>query len=444
MKASETRAVMEALGRGDALFVGGCVRNALLGQPVDDIDIVSILRPDEVTKKLEAVGIKVIPTGIDHGTVTAVASGKPFEITTLRKDVETDGRHAVIEFSTDWAEDARRRDFTMNTLLMDLEGNIYDPLGCGLEDLRARRVVFVGDPRERIAEDHLRILRYFRFHALYSAGLPDKKALSACRAASDKIAGLSKERITQEFFKILSVDNQAEILALMFDNGILLPLIQPSPVLEYPSPGGRGRRSAAEQGEGGNMTLLKNLCHFQKNYGLVSIAARLLVLAGFAEEVMQKSPSLEGGGKGEGIESNNIEHPHPNPPPQGGEDSGDVMNRIASLSKFLLIPKVFRKDMQAIYEVLKLPDLSNDHAVKVAVYKHGRIPTAQALMIELALDRVMNGYAPQAVKIIQNWDIPDFPITGEDLIKQGFKPGPELGAELSRREEAWIKVGFKS
>ncbi|HOO80967.1 MAG TPA: CCA tRNA nucleotidyltransferase [Alphaproteobacteria bacterium] len=380
MKADETQSVMKALGQGYALFVGGCVRNALLGQSVDDIDIASALTPDEVTKKLEAAGIKVIPTGIDHGTVTAVTGGKPFEITTLRKDVETDGRRAVVEFSTDWAEDARRRDFTMNTLLMDLEGNIYDPLGCGLKDLHARRVVFVGDPRKRIAEDYLRILRYFRFHALYADGAPDAQALAACRTAADKIAALSKERITQEFFKILSVDDPLTVLILMFENDILKEFKTP----EY------------------DERLLKSLCYFQKNYGLVSIAARLLILAGFAEK------------------------------------------NLKAFDDFLLIPKVFKKDIENLNQVLALPDLKDDHAVKVAIYKHGRTATAQGLMIELALDRVMNGYAPQAVKIIQNWDIPDFLLTGEDLIKEGFKPGPQLGEELQRREDAWIKGGFKN
>ncbi|MCB9982231.1 MAG: CCA tRNA nucleotidyltransferase [Rhodospirillales bacterium] len=384
MRDQSTRAVMGALGAGDeqvnALFVGGCVRNALLGEPVEDIDIACLLLPDEASKKLATADIKVIPTGIEHGTVTAVIDKKPFEITTLRKDIETDGRHATVEFSTDWAEDAARRDFTMNTLLMDMKGNVYDPLGRGYEDLQARRVVFVGKPSERIAEDHLRILRYFRFHALYAEGGPDEKALSACREAADKIAGLSKERITQEFFKILSVENPADILTLMFENGILPSFQTP----DY------------------DPEILKHLCHFQKNYGLEFLAARLLVLAGFKDENIKR---FEG---------------------------------------FLLIPKVFKRDIKNLNQVLTLPDLNNDHAVKVAVYKHGRIPTAQALMIELALDRVMNGYAPQAVKIIQNWEIPDFPLTGEDLIKQGLKPGPELGAELERREEAWIKGGFYS
>ena len=379
MKAAETRAVLDALGEGSALFVGGCVRNALLGEAVDDIDIATPLVPEEVIKRLEATEIKAVPTGIEHGTVTAVAEGKAFEITTLRKDVETDGRRAVVDFSEDWAEDAARRDFTMNTLLMDADGQVFDPLGSGLEDLKARRVVFVGDPKARIAEDHLRILRYFRFHALYAEGEPDKEALRACREAADKIPELSKERITQEFFKILSVDDPVSILNIMFENKIL-----------------------SEFSESGyNPELLKHLCTFQNNYSLGFIASRLFVLAGCDEKNL-----------------NNFE-------------------------KFLLIPKVFKRDIENLNQVLALPDLSEEHAVKVAVYKFGRVPTAQALMIELAQDRVMNGYAPQALDIIQNWDIPNFPVSGEDLIKKGVPEGPELGRKLERLENEWIESGFK-
>ncbi|MEZ5815147.1 MAG: CCA tRNA nucleotidyltransferase [Alphaproteobacteria bacterium] len=379
MRTAETKAVMDVLGEGRALFVGGCVRNTVLGEAVEDIDIATKLVPEAVIKCLEAAGVKVIPTGIEHGTVTAVSKGKPFEITTLRKDVATDGRRAVVAFSQDWAEDARRRDFTMNTLLADMDGNIYDPLGCGLKDLRARRVVFVGDPARRIAEDHLRILRYFRFHALYGEGKMDEAALAACRAAAGKIPALSKERITQEFFKIMSVDDPVSVLSIMFENSILEGLSSP----EY------------------NPEMLTHLCTFQKNYGLTFLAPRLLILAGFAEK------------------------------------------NLKVFDNFLLIPKVFKKDIKNLIQVLALPDLGEDHAVKVAIYKFGRVPTAQALMIELAQDRVMNGYAPKALDIIQNWDIPNFPVSGEDLIKKGIPQGPELGRELTRLEEEWIARGFE-
>ena len=217
-----TIAVLEALGGPKkALFVGGCVRNTILGLPSGDIDIATVLTPDQTQAKLTAAGLKAIPTGIEHGTITAVSEGKNYEITTLRKDVETDGRRAVVAFTKDWGEDAQRRDFTMNTLLADTEGHIYDPLGAGFDDLKAGRVVFVGDPAQRIAEDYLRILRFFRFFAFYGRGAPDAAALEACREAAQKIGRLSKERVTQETLKILSVDDVADILNLMFKNNVL-------------------------------------------------------------------------------------------------------------------------------------------------------------------------------------------------------------------------------
>ena len=166
----ETRAVMaalEAARMGGARFVGGCVRNTLMGQPVDDIDIATQLKPDETLKALEAAGIRAEPTGLEHGTITAIINGEPFEITSLRRDVETDGRRAVVAFTEDWAEDAQRRDFRFNAIYADRDGRLYDPTGGGLDDAAAGRVIFIGDPDQRLREDYLRILRFFRFNAWY-------------------------------------------------------------------------------------------------------------------------------------------------------------------------------------------------------------------------------------------------------------------------------------
>ncbi|MCD8497273.1 MAG: CCA tRNA nucleotidyltransferase [Alphaproteobacteria bacterium] len=225
MKMPETKAVMGPLNKNSdepmALFVGGCIRNALLGIDVGDIDIATKFTPQQVVDIMGKSGIKTVPTGIEHGTVTAVSNHKPYEITTLRRDVKTDGRRAVVAFSDSWEEDAYRRDFTMNTLLADDAGNVYDPTGQGVSDLKAGRVVFVGDAAERIAEDVLRILRFFRFHALYGKGAPDEAALAACCDQADKISTLSRERITQEFFKILSVTHPVDNLGIIFKNGIL-------------------------------------------------------------------------------------------------------------------------------------------------------------------------------------------------------------------------------
>ena len=221
----KTTKIMTLLGGShdsiQSLFVGGCVRNTLLGFPVVDVDIATKYHPDEVLKILDDNGIKAIPTGIDHGTVTAIMDDQTFEITTLRKDVDTDGRHAVVSFTQDWVEDAMRRDFTINTLLMDLNGNIYDPTGAGLKDLDHGRVVFVGDADKRIVEDYLRILRFFRFYGTYGQGKPDENALDAIKKHADKIAGLSKERITQEFLKILELKNVSDVLNIIVECGVL-------------------------------------------------------------------------------------------------------------------------------------------------------------------------------------------------------------------------------
>jgi poly(A) polymerase len=386
MISPESRLLFSALQGGEskdqpvALFVGGCVRNALLNLPVEDVDLATSLKPEAVIKKLENAGITVIPTGLKHGTVTAIINRLPFEITTLRHDVETDGRHAVVEFTDNWLEDARRRDFTMNTLLADPKGNIYDPTGQGLPDLALRRIRFVGEARKRIEEDYLRILRFFRFHAIYSLGDFDQDALRACSEAADNIGTLSRERITQEVFKIVASDRPNKILSIMFENNILKELDH----AEY------------------EPDFLESFCTFQKSYGLISLPSRLYVQAGLKDE------------------------------------------NIASLENLILFPKVFLKDMEALSGALTLPDLSCDHAVKVCIYRFGRVIAAQALMVELVQDRVMNGYAPKALEIVQNWDIPDFPVSGNDLIKAGVPQGPKLGQKLQELEDWWIEDGFRA
>jgi len=225
MRAPETTAVMAALeaagGKDCARYVGGCVRNAITGHLVDDIDIATTLLPDAVIAALQTAGLKAIPTGVDHGTVTAVSGGKPFEITTLRRDVETDGRRAVVAFTSDWDEDARRRDFRLNALYCDVEGRLFDPTGEGLADARAGRIVFVGDADRRIREDALRILRFFRFLAWYGKGEPDGEALAACGRLKDLIGGLSAERISKELLKLLAADDPRATIRLMAASGVL-------------------------------------------------------------------------------------------------------------------------------------------------------------------------------------------------------------------------------
>jgi len=219
--------LLEALGADQGLtrYVGGAVRDELLKLPVSDIDLATRIRPEQVVQRLDAAGIKAVPTGIAHGTVTAVSDGQPVEVTSLRRDVSTDGRRATVAFTDDWQEDAARRDFTLNALSADpATGEIFDYFG-GLDDLRARRVRFIGEPEARIAEDHLRILRFFRFHARFGSGPPDPAALHACTARANDLMALSRERIADELLKLLALADPAPTVAVMLEHRILKPVL---------------------------------------------------------------------------------------------------------------------------------------------------------------------------------------------------------------------------
>ena len=219
--------VLVALRADEGLtrYVGGAVRDDLLGLPVNDIDLATRIPPEEVIQRLEKAKIKAVPTGIDHGTVTAVSDGHPFEVTTLRRDVSTDGRRATVAFTDDWQEDAARRDFTINALSADpMTGELFDYFG-GLADLQQRHIRFIGDPLQRIAEDHLRILRFFRFHARFDAGEPDAAALDACTARANDLMALSRERIADELLKLLGLPNPARTVRIMLERAILSPVL---------------------------------------------------------------------------------------------------------------------------------------------------------------------------------------------------------------------------
>lgn len=227
LHASHAAAVLDALeaAGGEGRFVGGCVRNALLSAPVDDLDVATPLTPPQVIAALEAAGVRAVPTGVEHGTVTAVYDHKPVEVTTLRRDVETDGRRAVVAFTTNWAEDAARRDFRLNALYADRGGRIFDPVGGGIDDARAGRVVFVGDPETRIREDYLRLLRFFRFRAWYGRGEPDAAAVGACERMADGLRTLSAERVSKELLKLLAAPDPHPAVRLMVGTGVLARLL---------------------------------------------------------------------------------------------------------------------------------------------------------------------------------------------------------------------------
>jgi poly(A) polymerase len=222
-----TARLLRALGADEGLtrYVGGAVRDDLLELPVNDVDLATRISPDEVVRRLEKAKIKAVPTGIDHGTVTAVSDGHPFEITTLRRDVSTDGRRATVAFTDDWKEDAARRDFTINALSADpRSGEIFDYFG-GLDDLQHRHIRFIGNPLQRIAEDHLRILRFFRFHARFGAGEPDAAALKACTERARDLMALSRERIADELLKLLAVTDPSMTVGIMLQRDILKPVL---------------------------------------------------------------------------------------------------------------------------------------------------------------------------------------------------------------------------
>ncbi|HYI26713.1 MAG TPA: CCA tRNA nucleotidyltransferase [Bradyrhizobium sp.] len=225
LRSGPTARVLELLNGGgeEARVVGGAVRNALLKIPVADIDIATTALPAEVIRRAKAAGIKSVPTGIDHGTVTLVVDSHPFEVTTLREDTETFGRKATVAFGRDWVRDAERRDFTINGLSVDAAGVVHDHVG-GLDDISARRVRFIGDPNARIAEDYLRILRFFRIHAAYGAGEPDRAGTLACIGGRAGLVTLSAERVRMEMLKLLVAQGAAVAVQAMADGGLLLPI----------------------------------------------------------------------------------------------------------------------------------------------------------------------------------------------------------------------------
>ncbi len=209
----------------EARVVGGAVRNALIGSPIHEIDVATTAVPEEVVRRVQAAGFKAVPTGIEHGTVTVVVDGHPFEVTTLRRDVETYGRHAKVAFGRDWKADAERRDFTINALSATRDGAVYDYVG-GLADLAARRVRFIGEPKQRIEEDYLRVLRFFRFHAAYgSSEHPDAAGLAACIAGREGLDKLSRERVRMETMKLVVAPHAVPTLIAMTDAGLLLRVL---------------------------------------------------------------------------------------------------------------------------------------------------------------------------------------------------------------------------
>ena len=386
LSAPETAAVLDALeaagGPDCARFVGGCVRNALLGRPVDDLDIATTLTPEAVIAALKAARIKAIPTGFEHGTVTAVSAGRPHEITTLRRDVETDGRRAVVAFTTDWAEDAARRDFTLNALYADRAGAVFDPVGRGLEDARAGRIVFVGDARTRIREDYLRILRFFRFLAWYGRGAPDQTALAACAALKGGVATLAAERISKELLKLLAADDPRAAVALMARAGVLAEVL----------PGGQ------------------DLARFE---ALVGIETELLFTC---DPILRLAALLP-------------------------DDEAAVLQAAARLR----LSNAQRDRLAAIPgSTPPITSALSPRQVRRTVYALGAGAFADRAMLAWAADPdtaatpAWRGLIAQA----QGWTPPALPLTGDDAVAAGAPRGPLVGRALREAEAWWIDADF--
>ena len=376
--APETQSVFAALG--EARFVGGAVRNALLGAAVIDIDIAVPLPPLEAMRRLEAAGIKVIPTGLDHGTVTAIKNDKLFEITSLRRDVETDGRHAVVLYTNDWREDSERRDFTMNALYAGADGEIFD-YHDGVADLIAGRVRFVGDPAARIAEDYLRILRLFRFHAWYGKGEIDGEGLRAAAAAKAHIAGLSGERIAKEFLRLLECPNPVPVIRVMAAAAIL-PEILP------------GALQPAR---------LERLVEIEaENQFPPDSLLRLAALLRGDEEAARAA--------GERLKLSNAE----------------------------------RARLEDCAAAEALPSHLSPQEVRRRLYRIGPARLRDRVLLQWAAAPKTAGAIPwrMLLAVAAAWERPKFPLSGREVMAAGVPEGPAVGKVLEAVENWWIDSDF--
>jgi len=378
MTAPETVAVMAALP--EARFVGGAVRNALLGVPVGDIDIAVPMPPHETLARLRAKEIRVVETGLAHGTVTAVVGGHAFEVTSLRRDVETDGRHAVIAFTDDWAEDAMRRDFTINALYAAPDGEIFDH-ATGVADLIAGRVRFMGDAAARIAEDYLRVLRLFRFHAWYGKGDIDADALRAAAAAKDKLKTLSAERIAKELLRLLAAENPSPVLRVMAATGIVSELLPGA--LQLP----RLERMAEIDAD--------NL--FSRD-GMLRLAA---LLPDSAEAAHDCADALR-------------------------LSNADRARLEQALGEPRLSPTLSAKDARLLLYRIGVPRFQD----KVRLGWAAAPRNGEALRWRMML------------RMAQTWERPRFALTGLDVMRAGVKEGPEVGRVLAGIEDWWAGGDF--
>ena len=377
---------------GEVRVVGGAVRNSLMGLAVADIDMATTLLPEEVVARAKTAGIKSVPTGIAHGTVTLVIDGMPFEVTTLRRDVETDGRHAEVAFDTDWRVDAERRDLTINALYADSSGAVID-LVDGLADIEKRNIRFIGNAAERVAEDYLRVLRFFRFFAHYGAGRPDADGLRACAQARSRLSGLSAERVWSEMKKLLSAKDPGRALLWMRQAGVLTEVLPES-----------------------------------EKWGIDTIPALVAAEQAFG---WQPDPLLRLAAI---------------VPPDA--------ERLEAMGKRLRLSKAEAAHFAAWGKAPRLPAVIADTAFDRLLYRHGKQGLATVLRLALATSRQKSDNDPEQLpetarlhRLLtraEKWQKPVFPLTGADVLALGVPAGPRVGEMLGEIEERWVEGNFNA
>ena len=385
MQSEAVLALFAAMPDESLRFVGGCVRNAVWDEPVGDIDLACQLEPQAVVEALNKANIRHVPTGIDHGTVTAVIDGTPYEITSLRRDVETDGRRAVVAYTRDWAKDAQRRDLTVNALYADLSGQVFDPTGQGLDDLKVRKFRFVGAADQRVREDYLRILRFFRFLAWYGGREKvDAASLKACRENQSGIKKLSAERIWTEMKKLLSARNPVRACHIMLTNGILETV--------FP--------------EANNVDGLEALVRLESREG-IKPDPLLRLMAMSAREPLQ----------------------------------------MALLTKRLKMSKSETARLRGWAD--DDAQLSTDMAERdrlAAIYKSGKTVIFDRARLRAAgeADAIQSAHWMVLADLALGWQAPTFPVTGKDLAEAGVPKGPGMGKALKALEALWVRSGFST
>ncbi|TGQ54338.1 CCA tRNA nucleotidyltransferase [Mesorhizobium sp. M1C.F.Ca.ET.193.01.1.1] len=377
-------------GGEEARVAGGAVRNALIGQPVADIDIATTTVPEETIRRTQAAGFKTVPTGIEHGTITAIAGGKAYEVTTLRADIETDGRRAKVIFGRDWKADAERRDFTINALYAEADGTLVDLVG-GVADIEARRLRFIGEPEARIREDYLRILRFFRFFAWYGDGRPDAEGLKACARLKDGLSRLSAERVWSELKKLFSAPDPSRALLWMRQAGVLTAVLPES--------------------EKWGIDAIHGLVRAERDLGWS--ADPLLRLEAMVPPDAARMKTLAERLRFSNEEADRLRHWALAAPPE-------PKTTETELSK-----KLYFGDRQGFLDRLRLA---------LAAARTRAVEDNQAMMEAGGFSRLLN--------FTLRWAKPVFPIKGADLTELGASPGPKLGATLKNLEKEWVDSGF--